>query len=188
MAKLTILVGAPGAGKTTFSYTLDGKRVSTDEIRKEVLGGESIEYSEDVANQLLSASGISLYGFTEEQLTEIKHRACVDYVFYLARKQCRDLLKNGQDVIYDSTNFKKKYRQQILDEAKGSYSQCDVYFFDIPQEALLERNNSRERKEPESVIKQIHSSIEKPTYSEGYENIFIVDRDGNITLMKREDV
>lgn len=185
MAKLIILIGAPGAGKTTFAKGFEGKIVSTDSVRKSLYGGESIEYSEEQANFLIKENNISLDRLTKRQITKIKHELCVDYVFKIARKQCCEYLKNGENVIYDSVNFKTKYRKQILEEAQGLFSQCDVYYFDIPLRNLLLRNKSRARVEPKSVIRQIFKAIQAPQYKEGYDNIFRVTVDGNIILIEK---
>lgn len=188
MAKLMILIGVPGAGKTTFAKTKNARHVSSDAIRREIFGGESVEYSEKIANDLIQKNSISLIGLTEEQKISIKQTLCINHIFCLARNQCCDYLKSGEDVIYDSTNFKKKYRRIILDEANGLYTECEAYFFDIPLEVALSQNNKRARKEPEQVIKSIYKTLERPTYDEGFKRIFVVGADNKVVLLEKSDL
>lgn len=185
MAKLIILVGAPGVGKSTFAKELGGQIVSTDEIRKKLYGNENIKYSDEIAEYLIKEKKISLASLSQKQIALKKHEMCIEYIFELARKNANELLKNGEDVIFDSTNEKISHRLEILKCTKNAYSQLEAYFLDAPLNIILERNQTRSRKEANITIENIYNSIEAPTYSEGYDKIFIVNEYGNITLIKK---
>lgn len=114
MAKLIILVGAPGVGKSTFAKELGGQIVSTDEIRKKLYGNENIKYSDEIAEYLIKEKKISLASLSQKQIALKKHEICIEYIFELARKNANELLKNGEDVIFDSTNEKISHRLEIL--------------------------------------------------------------------------
>lgn len=186
MAVLKILIGIPGAGKSTFAETLDGTIVSTDAIREQLYGGESTTYCEQTAQRLLQEKRVSTEGMSVGELTALKEALCVDHIFDVAREQCRRLLIQGETVVYDSTNFKVKYRQQLLEKTRGTFERCDVYFLDIPLNICLARNAKRSRREPENVITDIASQLVPPSYEEGFDNIFVVDHIGRVNRLSKE--
>lgn len=186
MNTLIVLIGLPGAGKSTFAGTLPGTLVSTDAIRKELYGGESITLCEPTAQKLLAEKKIPTDGLSPRELAALKEFLCVDYVFDVARERCRRLLEQGNTVIYDSTNFKKKYRQQLLEKTRGTFRRCDAYFLDIPLDVCLARNAGRSRREPEAVITAIASQMVPPSYEEGFDNIYRVDSQGCVSRIPHQ--
>ena len=180
MSKLIVLIGPPGAGKSSFAATLGGTVVSTDVIRKQLYGGESTVRCEQMAQKLLLEQQICTDGLCEEALQALKDALCVDHVFDVARETCCRLLNQGQTVIYDSTNFKRKYRQQLLEKTAGLYDRCDAYFLDVPLETCLVRNAARQRREPDQVITEICAQLVPPSYDEGFDSIYRVDPSGHI--------
>lgn len=186
MSKLIILIGGVGSGKSTFAKKLGGKTVSSDSVRKVLYGNESVIFNEEISEMLINEKGISPCTMSSEKLKQLKQELCEDYVFVVARRKCCDLLKNGYDVVYDSTNFKKKYRRQLLLEAEGLYDSCEAFVMDVPVEIAIKRNGLRERKEPESIIRAIYSQIVLPDYSEGFNKIYMVDQKMNIRLVPKK--
>lgn len=174
MRKLSILVGIPGSGKSTYAETLPGTIVSTDCIRKSIYGSEDVIYAEDVAEFLINHANYNCFGMSETELNLLKTQLCEDYVFQLARLKSKELLIRRKNVIYDSTNHKIKYRRAILEVCNGEYDYCDAHYFAISLETALMHNQHRERKEPETVIRRIYEELEKPDYNEGYQKILII--------------
>lgn len=185
MNKLIIIIGGVGSGKSTFAKKLGGKTVSSDSVRKALYGNESVIFNEEISEMLINEKGISPCSMSSEELKQLKHELCEDYVFVVARRKCCDLLKDGYDVVYDSTNFKKKYRSQLLLEAEGLYDECEAFVMDVPLETAILRNASRKRNEPESIVREICSMLEFPEYSEGYDRIFSVDSNSDISLVPK---
>lgn len=174
MRKLNILIGIPGSGKSTYALSITGSIVSTDVIRKSLYGDESILYSEDVARFLLSKSNFILSGFSEKEIIFVKSKLCEEYIFQLARNECRKILSQNRDVIHDSTNHKLKYRKAIIEECCGSYDYCYAHFLDVSLETALKRNQERQRHESVAVIKRVYDELERPNYNEGFQNIFTI--------------
>ena len=187
MGKLIVLIGGVASGKSTFAKTLGGKIVSSDSVRKTLYGNESIIFNEEISERLVKESGVSLGSMSSEELRQLKQELCEEYVFVVARRECCSLLKEGCDVVYDSTNFKKKYRKQLLLEAEGLYDSCEAFVMDVPLEIAIKRNESRERKEPESIIREIHSQLAFPEYSEGFNKIYSVDSGMEIRLLPKTE-
>jgi len=186
MVSLIVLIGPPGAGKSTFAAACGGTVVSTDAIRRQLYGGESSTRCEPVAQQLLRKKHICTDGLDAAQLAALKESLCVDHVFDVARDMCCRLLAEGKNVIYDSTNFKRKYRRQLLEKTNGLYRRCDAYFLDIPLEVCLVRNAARQRREPEDVIAEICACLDPPSYEEGFDNIYRVDESGRISRIPNQ--
>lgn len=181
MGSLIVLIGPPGAGKTSFAAACSGTVVSTDAIRSRLYGGESTTLHEPTAQRLLTEKQICTDGLSAAQLEMLKESLCVDHIFDVAREECRRLLAQGVTVIYDSTNFKHKYRRQLLEKTSGLYDRCDAYYLDIPLQVCLARNAARQRREPEAVVAAIHAQLAPPSYEEGFDNIYRVDHHGCIS-------
>ena len=89
--KLTMLVGLPASGKSTYAKEKAEKEravvCSSDVIRKELYGDENVQ------------------GDGNE-------------VFNILHERVKELLSQGWDVIYDATNVKSKRRRAFLREIK----------------------------------------------------------------------
>jgi len=96
MVSLIVLIGPPGAGKSTFAAACGGTVVSTDAIRRQLYGGESSTRCEPVAQQLLRKKHICTDGLDAAQLAALKESLCVDHVFDVARDMCCRLLAEGK--------------------------------------------------------------------------------------------
>ena len=141
MNKLFMLVGLPASGKTTCGKRLaeveDALIVSSDEIRKELLG--------DVNDQTKN----------EQVFKEVENR-----------------IINGlkeRNVIYDATNINYKRRMAFLQKIKNV--EKIAFLIATPYEECIERNNKRERKVPEDVIKRMYYNFYIPQYYEGFDEI-----------------
>lgn len=143
MNKLFMLVGLPASGKTTCGKRLaeveDALIVSSDEIRKELLGNQNDQTK------------------NEEIFKEVESR-----------------IINGlkeKNVIYDATNINYKRRMAFLQKIKDV--EKIALLIATPYDECIERNNKRERKVPEDVIKRMYYNFYIPQYYEGFDEIRI---------------
>ena len=139
MATLYVMIGVPGAGKSTFVKEhpeING--VCPDEIRQELFG--------DAGNQ--------------EQ---------GEKVFQIAFNRTRKLLDAGQDVIFDSTNVRRKYRKDYFKKFPD-VSKVAV-FVNTPVDECKRRNANRDRKVSDVVIDRMAKNLNPPTYDEGWQEI-----------------
>ena len=148
MARLNIMIGIPGSGKTKYAKTnlLNENTVylSSDDIR------------------------VDMFGFEDQT-----HNA---EVFERMKRETLTALQNGFDVVYDATNLNKKRRSDIIKRAKIYGAEVNAYLCCTPINIILERNLTRqERQMPWDKLIQMIQSIEPPMYYEGFDNIYLID-------------
>jgi predicted kinase len=141
MSKLTVLVGIPASGKSTYASEVEDAIVlSSDQLRIELYG--------DVDNQ--DNNG--------ELFQELNRRA-------------KEALNNGQNVILDATNINAKRRIHLVQQEFRDYPNKVARVYLTPYELCLKRNSERERKVPNHVIKRMYLNFQIPTYEEGWSDI-----------------
>lgn len=156
MAAVYILIGIPGAGKTTYakSFLQDTVYLGTDSIRKELFGKE---------------------------LT-LKGRKCV---YDLLFSRLHAALKQNQDVVIDCTNFSIKRRKGILSQIPKEYRRIAV-FLNTPLPVALQNNKRRKRHVPAIGIALMYLQLQRPRASEGFHEIIEVESNSVTRLKKSE--
>ena len=155
MGNLYLLGGQPASGKSTIAqqYIKDHPNtvwVSRDAIRFALLGDGDyyFERENDVYRQ-----------FIEEI--------------------CSNLDK-GYDVLADQTNLNTKSRSKLLraiDFKQGKYDNLYCIWVNTSLQTSLKRNEERSgrAKVPESALINMYNRMTKPSTSEGFNEIFIVN-------------
>lgn len=148
MARLDIMVGIPGSGKTSYALnnliTSDTIYLSSDDTRKRMYGFESQTHNAEV--------------------------------FASMEKDMVKALEKGKHVVYDATNLHKKRRIKLIQIAKKYKAEVNAYLCCTPINTILERNITRtERKIPRDKLLLMIQSIEPPMYYEGFDNIYLID-------------
>lgn len=148
MGTLSILIGLPGSGKTSYAkkQMINSNTIylSSDDIRVEMFGFEDQTHNSEVFNEMNDRT-------------------------YMA-------LNKGYNVIYDATNLSRKRREQLIKKAKNEGNEVDAYLFCTPINIILERNLIRqERHLPYDKLIQMIQNIECPMYYEGFDNIYLID-------------
>lgn len=143
MKRLILMIGIPGAGKTTLAKRLIAKGfhyMNADAIRAELYGDE--------ANQ----------GDKEE-------------VFSIFFMRLEEALKQELDVVIDNTNLNMKQRKPILDRCQQfGYTDVQLWLLDVPLEICLQRNSQRERIVPEEIVANMYMELNRsgrPKRTEG---------------------
>lgn len=140
-AKVIVLIGVPGSGKSTWAAKQNATVISSDELRG-VLNG-------DVKNQDLHAKVFAT-------------------MRYLLRTR---LELGATPTIIDATNIRRKDRKAWLQIANKFGASVDAVLFDLPIEVALERNRKRDRVVPEDVIRSMAKRLQLPIIEEGFKKI-----------------
>lgn len=145
--RLILLVGIPGAGKTTYAKKCispleDSIHLSSDLIRAELYGDESIQ------------------GDPSE-------------VFSLMQRRALEALNNGQHVIYDATNVTRKDRACIISQCP-KFAKIEAHIVWAPIETCIERDANRERTVGKAVIDKMLKRFQAPYYDEGIDEIKVI--------------
>lgn len=130
---LVVLVGASGAGKSTWA----ARRFSANEI-----------LSSDAFREMVS-------GDADDQ------GASAD-AFRLLHLAARARLRRGLRTLVDATNLTTGARRSLLTLARTAGRPAVAIVFDVPLERCLQHNTGRaERRVPEDVIRQHHHQLEE---------------------------
>lgn len=144
---LILLIGPPGAGKTTYAKKYISQHANTvllssDKIRKEMWGNEAIQ------------------GDNNE-------------IFGRMQTRTVNSLNFGYDVIYDATNMTRKDRARII-ATRPKFARIEAHIIWAPIETCIERDYTRERTVGKEVIDRMLKRFQMPYYDEGIDEINII--------------
>lgn len=173
--KLIMTLGAPGAGKTTWSTAQCARsderfiRVNKDELRLELLGMRKGDHK------------------AQPDLQEAETKVILPE----RDKRIKAALKAGFNVIVDDTNLNPKHEKRLRELARQFGAEFQVKRFDTDVEECIRRNAERPDGErvPEYVIRQMSEQMaaSKPTFAKygitpGAPWAIICDLDGTLSL------
>ena len=162
MADLIMMCGIPGAGKTTWAQnhiSSEDIYISRDEIRFKMLN-ESENY----------------FAHEDEVVKEFFNRI-------------NETLEKGYNVFADATHITKGSRKKFMSQVQG-YENLGIVYMDIPLCIALERNEERRQRAyvPRGVIRRMWNQLDIPSYEEGFDKIYRVDKDNKIFIIEKENV
>jgi len=98
-----------------------------------------------------------------------------DLVFSNLRSMLKARLIARRPMNYvDATNLSPHERHSWIKLAKDYNYEVQGVFFDVPVEVCMERNQRRERKVPEDVMRRMAAKLRAPTFEEGFSKITVV--------------
>lgn len=178
--KILILVGIPASGKSTWS---------SDYVRK---NPNWVRVNRDDFRKMLKNA----------QICEPKIE---DMITDLMKTTITKCLTRKLNVIIDNTNLKQKYIKDFIETFKY-VADIDYRVFDISLDKAIERDNNRDAKVGEGVIKKMYKDyqilldsfdfqpvnmVDRPHLTPNYESelpdAVIFDIDGTIALMGNRD-
>lgn len=90
-------------------------------------------------------------------------------------RQLELALRDKKKVIVDNTNVSRSGRASIIRMARRYNVPVIGYWFKVPIEECLKRNQQRERKVPEQMIHNMQRMFEEPILDEGFQEIKEID-------------
>lgn len=149
MAKLFVLIGLPGAGKSTFAQIVrernkEIKYVSSDELRKE---------------------------FSEFKDNHSK-------IFDIMNKRTIDMLRKNNSVIYDSTNLERRYRIDLFNQIRMlslEKLKVEAVFIHNGLNKAIEQSNKRKNRNDvnEKLIRDMYETMQLPSVNTDCHEIII---------------
>jgi predicted kinase len=163
MAKLIILCGLPGSGKS--SYAKDFKRTNNTYFNEEII----IHSSDTIREELFGDAG------SQEDNGK---------VFELMHKRVRADLSAGKTVIYDATNITRKTRKSAIACANPVYDTIECHIVWAEPDECIRRDSLRDRTVGPKVIDKMLRRWQSPWYDEGFNNIEIHLNQGDFNQIK----
>lgn len=152
LKRLILLVGIPGAGKSTLAKKIIEKGfhcLSADPIREE------------------------LYGDAAEQGDK-------EQVFKIFFERFDDALAKELDIIIDNTNLNPRQRKPILEKAQAAgYTDIQLWLLDVPLDVCLKRNASRPRVVPDDIVANMFMELNRSGRPQRTEGKLVLIRPGN---------
>lgn len=146
MSKLYLMIGLPGSGKTTIAKELE---------------------------RLTNALYICPDDIRQEICGDANDQSKNSEVWETAYKRLELYLSHDDTVIFDDTNVTVERRAEVLSHT-DSDTECIAIFVNSPYHVCVERNNKRDRKVPEDVIKRMMNKLQKPYKREGFESVVVI--------------
>ena len=154
MTTLTILIGIQGSGKSTLAKRIrecDHPVILEPDAFRWVLAGKPY------------------------------HQELEDTVWSHVKTTTRVLLRSDQSVILDATNTKRGFRSQWINIAQERVrSVVTASLILTPLDIALSRNRERDIPVPVEHINRFAQDLEVPALEEGFDNIYILNKDLNI--------
>lgn len=136
---LTITVGLPACGKTTFASSAGfDVAISLDDCRDILWGNKRIQNG---------AGGMEVLLAMQEKWIE-------------------SAMKTGKSIIVHNTNILKKHREPLIRLAKKHEYRSQIVYFDVPLEECIKRNRQRREAVPETILESFATLMEVPTAEE----------------------
>lgn len=152
MPTVYMLVGVPGAGKTTW---LNNKEISIE---------DSIVGSDYIIQEVADYFGISYTDAFPD---------LINFATNMMYKEIDLATKNGYNIYWDQTNTTRKAREFKLTKIPIHYQKVAVYF--PTPDNLEERLASRPGKTiPYHVVQSMVENLEMPMIEEGFDDIIHV--------------
>lgn len=150
MPKFIMVVGLPASGKSTLAEKL----------------------KEEYNAEIISSDNLRKELYNDEQNQEHNSE-----IFNEMMKRTIAYLKKNKNIIYDATNINSKRRINICAQVSKYADEKICYLLTTSYELCIKRNNERERKVPDEVIKRMLYNFNTPSIYEGFTKVVVVHSD-----------
>ena len=99
-------------------------------------------------------------------------------VVQLAKEQLKTFLRSHNKVVWDATNIRRDFRQQVIKISRDYGALVTLVIFHCPESIYFERNKQRRHSIPENVLVRQIEQMEFPELDEG-DRVLVVDEQGS---------
>ena len=127
------------------------------------------------------------FSLLKEEEDYFAHENEVRNIFFGAIRNNTFISKDFDTVFIDATHLTPKSRRLTMNHIAPDTYKIAVSF-EVPVEIALERNAHREGRAlvPESVIRNMHRSFQRPKLREGFDEVWHIAAEGVITKEVRD--
>lgn len=164
-----MLIGVPGSGKSTVANSL-------------IADMPNLEIA---STDLLIDEYAAKKGKTYSQV----HREYVDQATKAMNMQIQSMMKKGESFIWDQTNvFASARKKKLTTLLQNKYTVIAITI-ELSQEQLQKRLTERVANGGkfvgDKIIADLLLNYSRPTYSEGFDEIYVIQDDGNSVLLEK---
>lgn len=98
-------------------------------------------------------------------------------VVHLAKEELKALLHSHSKIVWDTTNLRRDFRQQVISLSRKYGALVTLVIFQCSEATYFQRNQERENPIPENVLIKQLQNMEFPEFDEG-DRIIVVDKIG----------
>lgn len=102
-------------------------------------------------------------------------------VVQLAKEQLKKSLRNHGKIVWDATNLRRDFRQQIIDLSRKYGALVTLAIFQCPESIYFERNRERDHSIPDDVLTRQLELIEFPELDESDRTLIINEQGETIS-------
>lgn len=153
MAKLIILCGLPGSGKSSYAQAFK-------EFDDAIYEGNTVIHSSDAIRE-------ELFGDPSFQGDNAK-------VFELMHKRVKADLQAGKTVVYDATNVTRKARRGAINLAHPTNDTIECHIVWADPNECIRRDSKRDRTVGKEVIDKMLRRWQSPWVDEGFDEVKVI--------------
>lgn len=131
-----------------------------------------------IAHNLPDYTIISLDNLREKIAASRSDQSQNSKIVHLAKEELKSQLRDRQKIVWDATNLRRDFRQQVISISRQYGALITLVIFHCSETIYYERNRQRRHSIPEDVLIRQIEMMEFPEFDEG-DRILIVDEIGN---------
>lgn len=89
-------------------------------------------------------------------------------VIQLARQRAKELLRQQTSFVWNATNIMRMRRQELVDLVTAYGGRVRIVYLDAPLSDILQRNQQRQERVPEPIIRSFAQRMEVPDLTEAH--------------------